>query len=271
MNKSYYYLVGGLFFLILLILAQPLLAGQKFADFQRIHSGSGLTLHKEMFLLPFTYSSEYDNQQIEAVFQVSAKHRIFGTRLYFAYTQISFWQAYDSENSAPFRETNYNPELFYRFKPFKYEGGRIGADLGFEHESNGQIPPVSRSWNLFYLCPYYQKANFLIYFKFRYRVPEESKKTPDDPEGDDNPDITDFYGYNDINLYYKLPHNNSVHIKGYGNIATGKGGFFAMYSIPIPKSENSFFTIRISHGFGESLVDYNKSLSRVGIGISFMQ
>jgi phospholipase A1 len=54
-----------------------------------------------------------------------------------------------------------------------------------------------------------------------------------------------------------------------GNIDTGKGGFVLSYSVPIPKSETSFFAIRISHGYGESLVDYNRSLSRIGFGIMF--
>jgi len=39
--------------------------------------------------------------------------------------------------------------------------------------------------------------------------------------------------------------------------------------VPIPKSEMSFFTIRISHGYGESLVDYNRSLTRIGFGVLF--
>ena len=95
-------------------IASPSFAEQSENSFQLIHTGPGLSLHKEMFSLPYTYSSEYHGNRSEAVFQISAKHRLFGSRFYFAYTQISFWQAYDHYNSAPFRETNYNPEIFYR-------------------------------------------------------------------------------------------------------------------------------------------------------------
>jgi phospholipase A1/A2 len=238
-------------------------------NFQFTRTESGLSLHKEMFMLPVTISNEYDGDRTEAVFQISAKHRIFGTKFYFGYTQISFWQSYDSDNSAPFRETNYNPELFYRTDRFDFYSGRVGADFGFEHESNGQIPPVSRSWNLLYAAPYYYNANLLVYLKLRYRIPEEKKKSPDDAEGDDNPDITDYLGYSDLHLYYRFPWNHAVHVMVRGNVNTGRGGVVVNYSWPLPREKYSFFCIRFSHGYGESLVDYKRKLTRVGFGIMF--
>lgn len=238
-------------------------------NFQMIRTGPGLSLHKEMFMLPVTFSDEYSGARTEAVFQVSAKHRIFNTPIYFAYTQISFWQAYDRNNSAPFRETNYNPELFWRTMRFPFRGGQVGADIGFEHESNGQRPPISRSWNLFYACPYYYHSNLLFYLKLRYRFPEDAKEFPEAAVGDDNPDITDFLGYSDLHLYYTFAWNHTVHLSLRGNIHTGNSGVVLNYSLPVPKSAMSFFTVRISHGYGESLVDYKKSLTRIGVGIMF--
>ncbi|MDD4051000.1 MAG: phospholipase A [candidate division Zixibacteria bacterium] len=237
--------------------------------FQFTRTQSGLSLHKEMFMLPVTISNEYDGDRTEAVFQISAKHRIFGTKFYFAYTQVSFWQAYDSDNSAPFRETNYNPEMFYRSDRFNWLSGRLGADIGFEHESNGQIPPVSRSWNLLYAAPYYYNSNLLVYLKLRYRIPEDEKEYPGAYEGDDNPDITDYLGYSDLKIFYIFPWNHCIHVMVRGNLNTGKGGVVLSYSWPLPKSNFSFFCIRVSHGYGESLVDYNRELTRVGFGIMF--
>ncbi len=238
-------------------------------NFQFTRTASGLSLHKEMFMLPVTISNEYDGDRTEAVFQISAKHRVFGTKFYFGYTQISFWQSYDSDNSAPFRETNYNPELFYRTDRFDFWSGRVGADIGGEHESNGQIPPVSRSWNLLYAAPYYYNSSLLVYLKLRYRIPEEEKKFPNDAEGDDNPDITDYLGYSDLKLFYILPWNHSIHIILRGNLNTGKGGVVVNYSWLLPKGKFSYLCIRISHGYGESLVDYNRKLTRIGFGIMF--
>lgn len=238
-------------------------------SFQMIRTGPGLTLHKELFMLPFTYSDEYNKARTEAVFQVSAKHRLFNSRIYFGYTQISFWQAYDHNNSAPFRETNYNPELFYRTQRFDFSSGEIGADIGFEHESNGQKPPISRSWNLIYISPYYFDTNVLLYLKLRYRIPEDEKEFPDAAVGDDNPDITDYLGYTDLHLFYKFLNYQSIHITLRGSISTGKGYIGLLYSVPVPKSTTSFMCVRVSHGYGESLVDYKKELTRVGFGIMF--
>jgi phospholipase A1 len=255
--------------LLIALFAESICAQQPDESFQMIHAGPGLTLHKEMYMLPYTYSNRYHGAKTEAVFQLSAKHRLFRSRFYFGYTQISFWQAYDSKNSAPFRETNYNPELFYRTTLIPFRSGRLGADAGLEHESNGQKPPLSRSWNIAYICPYYLRSNLLLYLKFRYRIPEEEKKYPEASVGDDNPDIIDFYGYSDIHLYCKFWRSHIVHLMVRGNIGTGKGYASLNYSFPIPKGETSFVVLRISNGYGESLVDYNIPTTRIGIGFMF--
>lgn len=75
--------------------------------------------------------------------QLSAKEQIFsGVSLYVGYTQLMLWDF--GVESTPFRDVNFNPELFYRFE---FEGGQR-VDLGlFEHISNGKAGPESRSVN----------------------------------------------------------------------------------------------------------------------------
>jgi phospholipase A1 len=71
--------------------------------------------------------------------------------VYLAYTQKSLWDLYD--RSAPFRESNYAPEIFYAHYHSEMHGepspgcGLFGEQLGFEHESNGERGAASRAWN----------------------------------------------------------------------------------------------------------------------------
>ncbi|MBU8869699.1 MAG: phospholipase A [Gemmatimonadales bacterium] len=266
--------VSGLFLLIIIFPAFSSAqtfptATQESHEFSLIQTGRGLTFHKEMGVLPFTYADKYNGGETEVVFQLSAKHDIAGTRFYTAYTQVSFWQAYDSGNSAPFRDTNYNPEIFYRFPETTLGFGSLGADAGFEHESNGQRVPLSRSWNLLYLAPSFHGDNWLAYFKLRYRIPEDDKETPDSAVGDDNPDITDYLGYSDINFYYMLPKGNLLHFLMRGYLGTDKGNVSLNLSFPAPHSESGFLVLRFFSGYGESLMDYNCSITRVGIGFLY--
>jgi len=237
--------------------------------FSLIDTSGGLSLHKEMYALPFTYANAYHGKQTEVIFQLSAKHDILGTRFYLAYTQKSFWQAYDANSSAPFRDTNFNPEVFYRFKEFPWGKGSLGGDAGFEHESNGQRVPLSRSWNLLYLAPFYHGDRWLAYVKLRYRIPEDAKETPDSALGDDNPDITDYLGYSDVQLYYRLPHGHLAHVEVRGWVGTDKGNVSLDYSVPMTGENDTWFVLRLFTGWGESLLDYKLRINRVGVGFMF--
>src|SRR3546814_3000934 len=79
-----------------------------------------------------------------------------------------------------FRETNYNPELFYRWKPHFAICSNCGFDFGGEHESNGLEVPDSRSWNRLYFAAYHEWNHTLLYLKTWYRIPEDPKKDPTD-------------------------------------------------------------------------------------------
>jgi phospholipase A1 len=86
--------------------------------------------------------------------------------LYFAYTNRSFWQLYN-ENSAPFRETNHEPEIFLLmptdWELFGFKNSFI--NLGFVHQSNGRGGTLSRSWNRIYASFLFEKDDFLLVFK----------------------------------------------------------------------------------------------------------
>ncbi len=228
----------------------------------------GLSTHKPMFFLPATWSGDYDGKQTEVIFAISAKTQLFGTPFYFGYSQRSFWQVYDSDRSRPFRETDYNPELFYRWAPDPKDWHYWGADVGIEHESNGQDVPLSRSWNRVYVAPFRAKGKSLFYLKAWYRIPENEKETPDDPKGDDNPDIEDHYGYGEVHFQRQIGKGQVIHTMVRMNPETGHGAINLNYTIP-SKDGSLFYQLYVWQGYGESLLDYDDSVTRVGLGVAF--
>lgn len=91
--------------------------------------------------------SEYLN------FQMSVKKELIN-HFSVSYTQRSFWDIY--EPSAPFREHNHNPEIYFNSKYF---------DVGYEHESNGMDKTASRSWDRFYFKAKYSKDFYYVSLK----------------------------------------------------------------------------------------------------------
>lgn len=226
----------------------------------------GLSTHRPMFVLPYSYSPEYHGKHAEVVFQISAKQKLFGSDFYFGYTQRSYWQLFNSAASSPFRETDYNPELFYRWIPKVDWLQDWGADIGIEHESNGRSLPDSRSWNRAYLAPFLVRGKTLYYLKTWYRLPERAKTSPTDAEGDDNPDIQRYVGYGELQIQRQLFDNHLLHVKLRGNPSTGRAGLGINYSIP--SSDGSvFYCVDLFSGYGETLIDYNRHITRIGIGV----
>jgi outer membrane phospholipase A len=108
-----------------------------------------LTFHRSnYFVTGFT-------RDTQVKFQFSFKYDLWPSTsrhtVYLAYTQKSLWDLYD--RSAPFRESNYAPELFYAHYHSDVRGqpnrgcGLFSEQVGVEHESNGEAGDASRSWN----------------------------------------------------------------------------------------------------------------------------
>ena len=116
--------------------------------------------------------------------------------MYFGFTLTSFWQLYNSEASKPFRETNYEPEIFWQeTADYSVLGYKFNTfQVGFNHMSNGQSGLQSRSWNRLFASIVFSDNDDIYYLKTWYRIPEDEKEDPLDPTGDDNPDIEDYYG-----------------------------------------------------------------------------
>jgi phospholipase A1 len=208
-----------------------------------------------------------DFQHQELKFQISLRiplyNRMFGENgdLWFGYTQLSFWQAYNWARSAPFRETNYEPELGLSFHTdFSLLGLKHRLlTFGFAHQSNGRNEPLSRSWNRLWASFQVERGNFVLAFKPWYRIPESSAH-------DGNPDILDYSGRAELRSSYKYGEQVlSFMLRNNLLGAENRSGYELGWSFPFSRHIKGF--MQLYNGYGESLIDYDVRTRRVGLGV----
>lgn len=241
-----------------------------------------IRIHRSNYILPAAYNSSLNKspildvdhkaraQNTEAKFQLSFKVKLLedimdkDVDLWFGYTQLAFWQLYNSAFSSPFRETNYEPELLLNFRTdYDFIGmkGRI-INLGLNHQSNGRARPLSRSWNRIVANFGFEKNDFNLLLKTWYRIPENSSD-------DDNPDINQYMGYGEIwGTYLWKKHRFSAMFRNNLRINENRNALQFDWSFPIPYlyGDRVSCYIQYFNGYGESLLDYNANSNRIGIG-----
>jgi len=237
-----------------------------------------LTPHKPNYIMPITYNDKPNNAPVdisrdgeldksEIKFQFSMKfplaEDLFGEQgtLYFAYTNLSFWQAYNTDISSPFRETVHEPELFISFLALgEYLGFKNRLmQFGLVHQSNGRSGIQSRSWNRIYADFIFQRGNYYLSLKPWYRIAGA--------EIDDNPDIEKYLGHGEIRgAYAEGKHTVSVMLRNNFH-SPNYGAFEINWSFPMSRRVKWF--VQYFNGYGESLIDYNARVNRIGVGIAF--
>jgi len=213
-----------------------------------------------------TTGYDYDLENEEAKYQISFKVPLLTglmedrTTLWFGYTQRSFWQVYNRDDSAPFRETNYEPEIFLRHQT-NWNLGAValsGVTVGINHQSNGQSEPRSRSWNRVMASAAFTHGRWLFVLEPWYRIPDSSK--------DDNADIERYLGHANYNIVYKLAEDRTFSMKLMNNLRSENHTSVEFgYSFPLGDTIKGFF--QYYNGYGESLIDYNHRIERFGLGI----
>lgn len=209
---------------------------------------------------------ESDQDNLEAAFQISFKTRVWASRdrrlgFWFAYTQRSFWQVYNSEISSPFRDTNYMPELMLAWRPNLSWGGfdwRL-LSVGYNHESNGRADPISRSWDRLIAEIGIERDDFALLIRPWIRIDDESSDK-------DNPDITDYYGWGDVTTIYKW-RGSSFTVMVRGNPAEAKGTIRATWMTPNILGPLRGYLVAFS-GYGDTLIDYNFKQNAISVGIA---
>lgn len=240
-----------------------------------------LQAYKPNYVLPATYITDINDspsaailkdgarfQSAEVKFQFSLRVNLWpdivndNTSLSFGYTQLSLFQAYNGEASRPFRETNYSPELWF---DYLLQGDPAGLfeprvlRFGYQHESNGQQDPLSRSWDRLYVDFIFEVGRLAVSLRPWYRLPEKRSR-------DNNPDIQTYMGYGDLVLVYpRGGHTFSAMFRNNLNVADNRGAAELGYSFPLAGQLKGY--VQVFSGYGESLIDYNHSATRVSLGI----
>lgn len=258
------------------------------------HEGAAIA-HRQSYLLPYAHSSSPNNMPTspnpnnqvplslldnrDLKFQLSGKGALYdwknGNSLWLAYTQQSFWQFYDTQNSRPFRENNYEPELIFSTSWVK---GKISGlevlNIGlWDHQSNGQSNPRSRSWNRMYIQPGFETefagGKLIVQPKIWARI-SEGQPT------DDNPNITHYLGYGELQARFMSGEDKPKYqLSALARIRSLQlDADIPLDVIPIikliPNIEQSDFRAHIQYftGYGESLLDYNQQHHTWGFGVS---
>ncbi len=237
-----------------------------------------ITPYRSSYILPYAYNGTPNEapvreadpgrtvQKQEVKFQISFKTKLWqdvlgrGLDLWAGYTQVSFWQFYNFDQSAPFRETDYEPEVLlnvrtdYGFLGFR---GRY-VNAGLNHQSNGRAEPLSRSWNRAVANAGFEKDNVVVVLNGWYRIPEDESE-------DDNPGIERFLGYGQVNVdYFWRGHRFGLFLRNNTRWRGNKGAVQIEWSFPLIRRVNGY--VQYFNGYGESLLDYNASANRIGIG-----
>lgn len=241
--------------------------------------------HKPNYVLPVTYAEtnaepygdllqgrEFDD--IEAKFQVSLKYIAIEDFLSdnfdveFAFTATSWWQAYNSDISAPFRETNYEPELIFNYKkPWNFFGIPVANSyISLNHQSNGQAGQLSRSWNRVIGGLAFVTGDVTWGLRTWWRLPEDEKEFPNSPEGDDNPNIERYLGYGEIGALWQIDRGHQLDILLRNNLRSdNKGALRLGWSFPLSKNLRGY--VEYFNGYGESLIYYDQHIQRFGLGV----
>ena len=190
--------------------------------------------------------------------------------LYLGFTQTMFWEL-GKQDSNPFSDINFNPELFYKFK-FK-EAWLKQVDLGYAHMSNGLPGVESRAMDeVFVLLSSGGKTKIGIAnveLRLRYILPGSIS---------DNKDLRDYYGpavlrFNLTRLGRRLFYSEQLYIDYYNggkwsedfskNSVRVSFRFKLFESASAPK-----FFIQYFNGYGENLRNYNLKDESFRVGLS---
>ncbi|KHN55881.1 phospholipase A [Pectobacterium fontis] len=255
---------------------QPAVRGSIIASLLEEHDTPFVLYPYESNYLMYTYTTSINKEAIQSYSWANSAHKdevhyqlslgfpiwrgIAGERslLGASYTQRSWLQLSNKSASSPFRETDYEPQVFLGWATdYTFAGWTLrDVEIGYNHQSNGRSEPTSRSWNRGYARLMAQNGNWQVDVKPWVRFSDSQ---------DDNPDITKYMGHYRLRVGYVWG-ESVFSAEGRYNWNSGYGGGELGWSYPLTRHVR-FYT-KVFSGYGESLIDYNHRQTRFGVGVT---
>lgn len=227
---------------------------------QNFQNSPKIAIYEPIFVLgAYDFNNKADRENFEVKFGFGVEIPLFydifgfGEKFSFAYSQKSWWQI--GVDSAPFRESNYKPEIFMQIplETLKY------AQFGALHESNGQSGFESRSWNKIYAETAFGSENFTLSPRIWWAFLKD----------DTNADIEEFLGYGELRASYKIANHelnakwrNNLNFSGENRGSIELGWFFPLFG-------DFYGYLNYFSGYGESLIDYNRHIDKIALGVAY--
>jgi len=223
------------------------------------------TMYRPNYFITGVTDGTHGEMHGDVKFQVSVRYEILADRprlwhLLLAYTQKSFWNIYDQ--SAPFRENNYNPELFVQWHPKEAPAHYLKA--GYAHESNGMAGDPSRSWDRVFAEARISLGALTLYPTIWWPFLLS-----------DNPTILRSFGFGALTARLRFSANIEMEtVARVGNLFD-RGSVLAGLNVgsvfePLGIAEQKWFTprvyLQIWYGYGESMIDFDERSAAARIG-----
>ncbi len=100
-------------------------------------------------------------------------------------------------------------------------------------------------------------------------MPDGDPSTPEDPDGDDNPDILEYYGHHELRFEYTFDDGERLSALSRYSFSDHHGALRLDYAWPTGAG-SGYWYVQLFSGYGESLETYRESRTRVGIGFALL-
>jgi outer membrane phospholipase A len=213
-------------------------------------------------------------------FKIALAYKVTGapdnhTGFYAAITQDAYWNLFDE--SAPFYDTNFLPEFFYRHDIRKLTGNGSwflpsGVKGGIRHHSNGKIGENSKGWNRLFLTTEFGDPNEQIFAHISFWGAWNVSQY--------NPNIEDYLGRGELRLDITPTWERGRRTLGEMGLSLrmpfwGKRLFpaceISLYVGVLEKYVEWFapsLMIQFFDGFGYTLLDYDQAVRGIRVGLA---